>query len=467
MINSTGNRILLQTKFQRPRLPANLVHRPRLKNSLNDGLNHPLILIAAPAGFGKSTLVSVWLETCDLPYAWISLDKADNDLGAFLAYLVESIQALFSDALPETRAFLTTVSLPTVTVIANTLLNELDNLGRDFILVLDDYHVIREEPIHELLNLLLQHPPPGFHLVIATRQDPLLPLGMLRARDKVADVRGQDLRFSRTEVAEFVEKALGLSLPGEALTVLAEKTEGWAVGLRLATLTLRYGENIEAQIAGLRADNRYILDYLMSEVLANIPSDIRSFLLKTAILDQVCASLGAELIGPDDPTCTPQQYLAWLEEANMFTVALDSRGEWYRYHHLFRDLLRDQLAQQISADEIATLHARASRWYGRQHLLEEALSHALLGRDTLAAVRLVAGQRHALMDAEQWQLHERIFHMFPAETVAEHPDLLLMAAWMARLGRFDLVHVLELVNQAESLLAQMSDQPERIYSPER
>ena len=215
--------------------------------------------------------------------------------------------------------------------------------------------------------------------------------------------------------------------------MLADKTEGWAAGLRFATLTLRHGGDVDSHLAGLHAENRYVIDYLMSEVLSQVPPAMRRFLLKTSILDQVCSALGEAVIGPDDPECQPQEFLAWLEQAAMFTVALDTRGEWYRYHHLFRELLRDQLARQASAGEIATLHARASAWFARHGSLEEALQHALLGHDTPAAVRLLAEQRHALMDSEQWQLHERILRMFPAETVAEYPDLTLMAAWIARL----------------------------------
>ena len=420
LIPSIGNQVLLQTKLHQPRVTADLVQRPRLKEALDNGLDRPLILVAAPAGFGKSTLLSAWLETCDLPHAWISLDEADNDLGVFLAYFLAALQTLFPDALPETRAFLTGISLPAVGVIARSLINELDGLERDFILVLDDYHLIRAQPVHELLSLLLQHPPQGLHLVIATRQDPPLPLGVLRARNQVAEIRGHDLRFSLAEIAAFVERTLGAPLADDALAVLAEKTEGWAAGLRFATLTLRYGGDVDSHLAGLHAENRYVTDYLMSEVLSQVSPAMRRFLLKTSILDQVCSSLGEAVIGPDDPECQPQEFLAWLEQAAMFTVALDSHGEWYRYHHLFRELLRDQLARQANAGEIATLHARASAWFARHGSLEEALQHALLGHDTPAAVRLLAEQRHALMDSEQWQLHERTLRMFPAETVAEH-----------------------------------------------
>ncbi len=460
MITRIGQQVLLQTKLHQPRVTADLVDRPRLQKSLNDGLGYPLILIAAPAGFGKSTLVSAWLATCELPHAWISLDESDNDLGVFLAYFLGAMQTLFPDALPRTQAFLTAISLPAISVIASSLLNELDGLGRDFILVLDDYHLIREEPIHELLGLLLQHPPQGMHLVIASRQDPPLSLGVLRARHLVAEVRGKDMRFSRAEIAAFAKKATGASLDDEALTVLAEKTEGWAAGLRLAMLTLHQDADADSHFAGLRTANRYVIDYLVSEVLSQVSPAMRNFLLKTSILDQVCGPLGEALIGPDDPECKPQACLAWLEQANMFTMALDSHGEWFRYHHLFQQLLRDELARQATADEITTLHTRASAWYACQGLLEEALQHALLGHDIPAAVRLIAEHRHALMDTEQWQLHERLLRMVPADVVSQHPDLVLMTAWMARLGRFDPAQIVELVERAASLVAQMPDQAE-------
>ena len=201
-----------------------------------------------------------------------------------------------------------------------------------------------------------------------------------------------------------------------------------------------------------------MFNYLLNEVLSNMTPAMRSFLLKTSILGQMCSSLCATVIGSEENEC--QACLAWLEQANMFTVALDSRGAWYRYHHLFRELLRQQLAGQASTDEIATLHTRASAWFASQGALEEALQHALLGHDTEAAVRLLAEQRHTLMDTEQWQLYERVLRMFPADAVAQYPDLTLAAAWMARVGRFDTPRVMELLDQAESLLAQAPDQTE-------
>ena len=259
-----------------------------------------------------------------------------------------------------------------------------------------------------------------------------------------------------------MQNALGSPLPDEAIAALAEKTEGWITSLRLAALALRYSPDADSRIAELRAleRNRNLTDYLMSEVLAQTPPAIEDFLLKTAILDRMCGPLCEALLGRDDLEESGQTRLEWLEQNNLFTVSLDNERRWYRYHHLFRSFLRNRLERRYDAGEVARLHTRASAWFARQGLLEEALQHALLGHDTPAAVRLMAEHRHALMDSEQWQLHERTFRMFPAETVAAYPDLLLMAAWMARLGGSDAAHVLDLVDRAESLVAQMADQPE-------
>lgn len=451
---------LLRTKLHRPRVTADLVARSRLEGKLNSSPDRSLILVCAPAGFGKSTLLSAWLETCDHPHAWVSLDENDNNLTVFLSYFVAAVQSIFPNTLAGTQAHLTGLNLPSVEALARSLINELDELERDFVLVLDDYHTIREQSIHDILSTLLQHPPRGMRLVVVTRRDPLLPLAVLRARNQIHEIRAPDLRFSLQETAEFMAQTLGAPLADDALAALAEKTEGWAAGLRLATLTLRQGGEVANHIARLPAENRYVIDYLMSEVLAQVPPAIRGFLLKTSILDQMCGPLCQEVIGPDDAEGHPLEYLEWLEQAGMFTVAVDADGQWYRYHHLFKVFLRDRLAREHSAGEIAMLHARASVWYARQGLLEEALQHALRGHDTPAAARLMAEHRHALMDSEQWQLYERCLQMFPAEAVADFPDLILMAAWMARMGRFDSTHVLELVDQAESLAAQMPDQPE-------
>ena len=453
---------LLRTKFHRPSLPSDLVDRPRLIDELNRGLDRPLTLVTAPAGYGKTILVSAWLEACERPSAWLSLDETIDDLGMFLAYFVTAIQTIFAGALQRTQTLLTGISRPSIDVLTVSLINELDAIERDFVMVLEDYHTVHKQEIHDLLTALLQPPVKHMHLVLITRKDPPLPQSVLLARNRMTEVRLHDLRFSADETAAFMRNALGSPLPDEAIAALAEQTEGWITSLRLAVLALRYSPDANSRVAELRAleRNRNVTDYLISEVLAQTTPAIEDFLLKTAILDRMCGPLGEALLGGDDLAANGQTRLEWLEQNNLFTVSLDNERRWYRYHHLFRSLLQSRLARRYDADVIAQLHTRASAWFARQGSLEEALQHALLGHDTAAAVRLMADHRHALMDSEQWQLHERTFRMFPAETVAQHPDLQLMAAWKARLGGFNAAHVVELLDRAESLAAQMVDQPE-------
>ena len=460
MNTGIDRQVVLRTKFHRPRVIADLIDRPSLKARLDTGWDCSLILVAAPAGFGKSTLLSIWLETCDSPHAWLSLDEHDSDLGVFLAYFLGAVRTIFPDALSATQALLSGVNLPPVTLIANSLLNELEALARDFVLVLDDYHLISEQSVHDLLSALLQHPPHRLHLVIATRQDPPLPLRLLRARGQVTEIRGHDLRFSTPEIAQFTEQTLGAPLTAEAVAVLAEKTEGWATGLRLATLTLRYSGEIDGQIARLHAENQFVVDYLINEVQSHIPPAIQSFLLKTSILNRLCDPLCLAVIGSDSAETQPQTYLAWLEQSGMFTAALDVQGQWYRYHQLFQGFLRARLAQHASADEIAALHLRASAWFACNGFVEEALQHALAGQDTAAAIRLVAQHRHALMNDEQWLQLNRWLGQFRPETVATNPELLLLSAWIVDVARLDAEYVTNALDRAERLIAQMSDQPE-------
>ncbi len=454
---------LLRTKFYRPSLPSDLVDRPRLIDQLNCGLDGPLTLITAPAGYGKSILTRAWLNTCERPSAWLSLDETIDDLGVFLAYFVAAIRTIFPGTLRQTETLLAAINLPPLSVLVGSLINELDELERDFVLVLDDYHTIHQPEIHDLLNTLLRPPAQRMHLVLIARKDPPLPKSLLLARKQLNEVRLTDLRFSADETAAFMQNALGSPLPAAAIAALADRTEGWIASLRLAALTLRYSPDTDSRVAELQAleHDRNLTDYLMSEVLAQTPPAIADFLLKTAILDRMCDPLCAALLGRADFEGRDQTPLEWLEQNNLFIVALDNERRWYRYHHLFRTFLRDRLERRCDAVEVARLHARAGAWFAGQDLLEEALQHALQGHDTPAAVRLMAEHRHALMDAEEWHFHERMLHMFAAETVTAHADLTLMAAWVARYARFfDLGRVLELLDRAASLAAQMPDQPE-------
>ena len=421
-----------------------------------------MTLVTAPAGYGKTILVSAWLNACERPGAWLSLDETIDDLGLFLTYFVGAIRTIFPGALPQTHTLLTAISLPPVGVLTGSLINELDEIERDFIVVLEDYHAIHKQEIHNLITALLYPPSQHMHLVLVTRKDPPLAQSVLLARNQMNEVRLHDLRFSAAEVAAFMQRAIAAPLPDEAIAALTEKTEGWITSLRLAALALRHSPDASSRVAELQTleRNRNVTDYLMSEVLAQTSPAIEDFLLKTAILDRLCGPLCEAVLGHADLAASGQSRLEWLEQNNLFTVSLDNERRWYRYHHLFRSFLRNRLERRYDATEIAQLHSRASAWFARQGLLEEALQHALHGHETATAVGLMAEHRHALMDTEQWQLHTRMFRMFPAEMVAAHPDLLLMSAWMARLGGSSAAQVLGLADRAERLIAEMADQPE-------
>ena len=392
------------------------------------------------------------------------MDETIDDLGVFLAYFVAAIQTIFPGALQRTQTLLTGISRPAIDVLTAALINELDEIERDFVMVLDDYHTIHTQEIHDLLTALLRPPAKHMHLVLITRKDPPLPQSVLLARHQMIEVRLHDLRFSANETAAFMHNALGSPLPDEAIVGLAEQTEGWITSLRLAALALHHSPDADSMIAELRVleRNRNLTDYLLSEVLAQTSPAIEDFLLKTSILDRMCGPLCAALLGSVELEGSGQARLEWLEHNNLFTVTLDNERRWYRYHHLFRSLLRKRLEQRYDADEVAQLHTRASAWFARHGSLEEALQHALLGHDTPAAVRLIADHRHALMNTEQWQLLERCLRMFPAEAIAAYPDLLLADAWLTELSRSDPQRVKETVDRAAELVTQRADHPELV-----
>jgi LuxR family transcriptional regulator, maltose regulon positive regulatory protein len=452
--------MLRQTKFDHPSIPQDLVARPRLTDTLDQGLSRPLTLICAPAGYGKTILASSFLETCSLPSVWLSLDENDNDLRLFLDYLLAAIDSAFPDSLRGTKVILAGANLPPVSVIADSLINELAGLGRPFVLVLDDLHEIHDPDIYRLLDALLQHPLQGFHLMFLTRREPALGLGKLRARDQVTEIRSHDLRFSMEETAVFMDRAIDGVLRDDALQALTERTEGWAAGLRLAALTLRYGGDVDHQVARSHAENRYVTDYLVSEVLAHVPPEIRDFLIKTSVLSRLCGPLCDAVTQSEALPPHGQPHLEWLENANLFTMSLDEQRHWFRYHHLFHVLLQKELARQLTAEEVRVLHRRASAWYASQGDVEEGLRHALAGQDTLGAMQLVAEHRHHLLNTEQRPRLERWLRLFSGTDGLQHPDLVLARAWLALPGRANSRTVLELVEQAQALVYQMTGQAE-------
>src|SRR3990172_7704255 len=370
---------VLATKLYIPPPRPKAVPRPRLIERLNEGLpsGRKLTLISAPAGFGKTTLVSEWVAGCERPVAWLSLDEGDNDLTRFLTYLVAALQTL---ALSEVEGIATNIGEgvlaalqspqpPSTESILTALLNEIATIPDNFVLVLDDYHVIDSKSVDNALTFLLEHLPPQMHLVIATREDPQLPLARLRARDQLTELRAADLRFTPSEAAGFLNQVMGLSLSAEEVTSLEDRTEGWIAGLQLAAISMQGHQDATSFIKSFSGSHRFVLDYLVEEVLHQQSESIQTFLLRTSILDRLCGPLcDAVLL---DSSASGQETLEYLERANLFIVPLDNERRWYRYHHLFADLLRQRLQHHVvlpgvtreSGRAVDELPQRASQWY--------------------------------------------------------------------------------------------------------
>ncbi|MBX0326098.1 LuxR C-terminal-related transcriptional regulator [Oscillochloris sp. ZM17-4] len=412
---------LLATKLYRPPPRPKGMLRPHLIERLNAGLHRNLTLLAAPAGFGKTTLLSQWLDGCAHPVAWLTLDASDHEPARFLAYLVAALQTVVPEFGAGLMAALLAPQAPTPAAAVADLINALATLAQPVVLVLDDYHLVNAAPVDAALGLLLAHQPPQLHLVIATREDPPLPLARLRARDQLTELRVSELRFSHTEADALLSQTEGLSLSPDVVAVLASRTEGWAAGLHLAALSLRGHQDAAGFVRAFSGSQRFVLDYLLEEVLQQQPAPLQQFLLRTSVLDRLCGPLcDAVLI---TPAGSGQATLEAIERANLFLVPLDDQRCWYRYHHLFGELLRQRLAQDAGLDAGATamLHLRASDWYEAQGLMLEALHHAAVSAEP-ARVATLAERVWAHMDssfqADAWcrwvgQLSEEVLRVRP------------------------------------------------------
>ena len=428
---------LLQTKLHRPPLPHNLVVRSRLVVWLNNGIDHPLTLVCAPAGFGKTTLVGTWLEymgadqggKASLPSAWLSLDENDSDLNLFLRYFIAAVRTIFNEACEGTLALLQAQQQPPDAVLYATLSNELTELPGEAILVLDDYHTVRGTEVHNLLIELARHWPKPLHLVLISRTNPPMPMTSLRAKGMLGEIRGKDLRFTLEETAAYLGQSQLASLSQTTLNFLEERFEGWPAGLHLAALSLRSADSQEAVLSGLSGENANITSYLWDEVLTHQVPAIQTFLLKTSILDRFNASLCEAVIGETDATWNVRACLDWIERAELFLIPLDDRREWYRYHHLFQKSLRQRLSTGLAPEQVASLHLLASAWFNDRGLIDEALHHALAGGDLdLAARQMNAGLRDVLNHEDRLTL-ERWLRQLPEEKIKQNPELLMINIW--------------------------------------
>ncbi|HSD83556.1 MAG TPA: LuxR C-terminal-related transcriptional regulator, partial [Anaerolineae bacterium] len=426
---------LLATKLRRPALSPKRVHRSHLIQRLNDGLEagRPVTLVSAPAGFGKTTCIGDWVNTLDLPAAWLSLDPADDDPGRFFTYLIAALQQVDANTGREIEGILRAGQLPPDDVISTTLLNDLLEWKNRCLLILDDFQVIQDRFILHILEQLIITLPPALQLILITREDPSLPLARLRANNQLTEIRAADLRFTDRETDQFLNELLGLSLSRSDLTTLEDRTEGWIVGLQLAGLSMRGRADPSRFIANLSGSHRFILSYLTEEVLNHQPEDIQRFLLQTSILDRLNGDLCNAVTGQTNSHALLQQ----LFNANLFLIPLDDEGHWYRYHQLFADLLRERHITLLK-DQTIELHRRASQWYVQAGLVREAVEHALAATDYATAVHQI--EDHAMDMLMEWHVKtvNGWMQAIPAEWCLHSPRANLAFAWLHMIrGAYD------------------------------
>jgi LuxR family transcriptional regulator, maltose regulon positive regulatory protein len=438
---------LLSTKLYIPPARPNRVPRPRLTKQLND--LRPLTLIAAPTGFGKTSLLSDWIPQSEGCVTWLSLDEGDNDLIRFWVYVVIALQKLHADLGESAKAFLQSPQPPPITSILSTLINEISSFPEKFSIVLDDYHLIKTQPIHEALTFLLDHLPPQMHVILTTRADPPLPIARLRARNQLTELRAEDLRFTSEETSVFLNEAMELKLTSQDIAALEERTEGWVAGLQLAALSMQGRDDVSGFIRAFSGSHRHVLTYLAKEVLEQCSEGTLNFLLQTSILDRLCGPLCDAVTGGTDS----QALLQKLEQANLFILPLDDEGKWFRYHHLFADVLRAHLLQTLSGTK-PELHRRASAWHEENGSLAEAISHAMAAGNLDKAVQLVEQSAWHLIGRGELTTLQIWLDSLPLAVVRTRPRLSLAYAMIR-----------SITNQLDALESHLQD-AERVLEDE-
>jgi ATP/maltotriose-dependent transcriptional regulator MalT len=446
---------ILTTKLRPPRPTRDLVSRRRLAHRLLDGLDRPLTLVVAPAGFGKTTLLAAALADYDGPWGWLTLDADDNDLGAFMEHLVAAIQSAMPNVGLSTLSLLRQSRDPAPNLLARTLANELAVSPHGALLVLDDYDAIRQPVIHAVVDLLLRHPTSGLRLIILARSRPGLSLGRLRAHGQLLEIDADDLRFTRSETEQFLAKSVRGDPSPSVIDELHRRTEGWIAGLRL--LSLAPGSAWEtpaltdiahnADLAGVRA-------FLMEEVLAKLPPSINDALIRLAPFERICAGLADAVRIPGVDGVDGQTLVRLVAREELFIVALDSQGMWHRFHSLFRECLHQEFAERLSIAERAAIHLSAANWFAAQGLIEDALQHALRAGEADIAAEIVERHVSKALATEEWPRIERWLHQLPIDVVERRPALLMARAWIFQL-RWRLGDIPDLLDRAEALLARI------------
>ena len=418
---------LITTKLLMPSLHKRLVTRPVLLDHVSAGLKGKFTLVSAASGYGKTTLMAEWLSERGkgFPVAWISLDGGDNDQARFLSYLIAALQNVQEGLGSDTGAMMQGTQSPPDEAILSLLINELATVPKDFALILEDYHVVELREIHEMMVFLLEHLPPQMHLVFLTRSDPPFPLARFRALGELVEIRARDLRFSFNDVDRFINGVLGLKISKANIQILFNRTEGWITGLQLAALSIQGHDNPSGLISAFGSGHDYIVDYLIEEVLERQPDYLRKFLLQTSILNRLNGPICDALTGQSGGEAT----LEYLEKANLFVTPLGGDARWYRYHHLFADVMTNRL-QRFYPEQVPELHLRAARWFEHNHLFTEAIEHALAASDIKYAAKIVESQASELLMAGNMSTLQGWLNRLPQDIIRERPILSVFTAWV-------------------------------------
>jgi LuxR family transcriptional regulator, maltose regulon positive regulatory protein len=441
------NNGILRTKFNKPLVKDDHVHRIRLIEKLNINYQkNALTLVSAPAGYGKSLLVGCWLLNYNIPFAWISLDENDNDLQTFLEYVIASIDNVSKGKLDSSVKLLQSVKTKPLQEISNILINSIDKIDKEFVLVIDDYHNIKNTDIHLLIDNLLQYPPDNIHLCIITRRDPPLKIGSLRAYNRMNEIRMNDLSFTLEEIKILFRNMTDLEI-GEALSEkLLKRTEGWVTGLRLTALSVNSVEQLNGILNKIKEDNPVIIDFLVEETLDKMPEEFQKLLLKTSLLEKFCPELVDILETSEgkkkDDNINGNELIKWLESTNLFIIPLDEEHKWFRYNPLFREILSNQLKKKISQEQISTLNKKLSQWFEDKIQIENAIDHAMKAGDEELAADIVERNSAKGMDCDEWLRLEKWLSMLPVDVIDRRPRLLVLMAWIGKISfNFNLLAV--------------------------
>lgn len=453
---------IINYKLRRPQTGPGWITRPRLLEHLDRVLQKPVALISAPAGFGKTILLIQWLERCPLPNAYLRLDSSDHEIPAFISGIIAALRQHFPDYLQKTSDLLRAqISVP-AEIWVSTLLSDLDQFqDTPFVLALDDYHLVSNPLVDLLLTDILTMEPKSLHLIISARRNPSMSFSRLKAQDKVVEIKTSDLRFTDTEALSYIQQSINVPISFDAVHQLHKKTEGWAAGLTLAAISLRDDAHPEELIANLDRFDRPVSEYLLNQVFNQQTDEIQKFLLRTATFNQFCAAMLSEVLSSDQNEFEYQALLENIEDAQLFLISLDNQRIFFRYHHLFRQMLQSRQVLYLSPDQISLYHRRAAAWYVRQGQVNEALDHLITIKDWTGAAIVVESQFCDLLNKDDSLEISRLLGYIPEDFIPTRPVLLLMQAWVAHFSlRLMVIH--SLINKIQTILDAVSPQEDAI-----